>query len=696
TLFEGISIVIIVLIFFLGSWRSALVVALTIPFSLLFAFIIMRLTGIPANLLSLGAIDFGIIVDGAVVMAEHLIRRYKKATIEERKEGIVKITMLSAQEVGREIFFSVAIIILAYMPILLMTRVEGKLFSPMALTLSFAVVGSMLAALTLIPVLISFVYNKVVSNTDSEVKEHKNIVLDYLDKKYSKLLGGLLNNYKKTVYIGMAVVFVLIAFGARLGSEFLPELDEGSIFIRGNFPAGISIQENSTYSPKIRKVISKYPQISYIITQAGRNDDGTDPFPANRNEILIGLKDYKLWSDTITKKKKKKMVRTDLEHALPSVRFSSGQPIIDQVMEIVTGSAADLAVSIVGDDLQLMRSKADSIVSIVNKMKGSAAVNIEQEGPQEQLSIHIDREKTARFGINVSDVQDIIEAAIGGKAITTLYDGVKRYDIVVRYLPQHRANIDEIKSLLVTSTNGALIPIDQLADVSFIQGQTNIYHYNGKRMITVRTNIVGRDQVSFVKELEGKINKTVKVPKGYQIIYGGQYENLERAGKQLLLTIPLTIGLVFILLFSLYKNFKDTLITMACILFALGGGITALLLRGYYFNVSAGVGFVSIFGISVMAGVLLVSALNRANVGISDESSRETVEKVSKEQLRAILSILVLAVLGLIPAATSTGIGSDVQRPLATVIIGGLLSTLVFAPLIIPALYYWIHPTKKI
>lgn len=696
TLFEGISIVIIVLIFFLGSWRSALVVALTIPFSLLFAFIIMRLTGIPANLLSLGAIDFGIIVDGAVVMAEHLIRRYKKATIEERKEGIVKITMLSAQEVGREIFFSVAIIILAYMPILLMTRVEGKLFSPMALTLSFAVVGSMLAALTLIPVLISFVYNKVVSNTDSEIKEHKNIVLDYLDKKYSKLLGGLLNNYKKTVYIGMAVVFVLIAFGARLGSEFLPELDEGSIFIRGNFPAGISIQENSTYSPKIRKVISKYPQISYIITQAGRNDDGTDPFPANRNEILIGLKDYKLWSDTITKKELVKMIRTDLEHALPSVRFSSGQPIIDQVMEIVTGSAADLAVSIVGDDLQLMRSKADSIVSIVNKMKGSAAVNIEQEGPQEQLSIHIDREKTARFGINVSDVQDIIEAAIGGKAITTLYDGVKRYDIVVRYLPQHRANIDEIKSLLVTSTNGALIPIDQLADVSFIQGQTNIYHYNGKRMITVRTNIVGRDQVSFVKELEGKINKSVKVPKGYQIIYGGQYENLERAGKQLLLTIPLTIGLVFILLFSLYKNFKDTLITMACILFALGGGITALLLRGYYFNVSAGVGFVSIFGISVMAGVLLVSALNRANVGISGESSRETVEKVSKEQLRAILSILVLAVLGLIPAATSTGIGSDVQRPLATVIIGGLLSTLVFAPLIIPALYYWIHPTKKI
>ena len=695
TLFEGVSIVILVLIFFLGSFRSALVVALTIPFSLLFAFIIMRLTGIPANLLSLGAIDFGIIVDGAVVMAEHLIRRYRKASVEERKEGIVAITMLSAQEVGREIFFSVAIIILAYMPILLMTRVEGKLFSPMALTLSFAVIGSMLAALTLIPVLISFVYNKVVSNVDAEIKEHKNVVLDFLDKKYNNFLSVTLRKYKRTVYIGMFFVLVLIAFGAKLGSEFLPALDEGSIFFRGNFASGISIQENATYSPKIRKIIAKYPQISYVITQAGRNDDGTDPFPANRNEILIGLKDYKLWSDTITKKDLVKRISADLEHQLPSVRFSSGQPIIDQVMEIVTGSAADLAVSIVGDDLKLMRAKADSIVSIVNNMKGSASVNIEQEGPQDQLSITIDREKTARFGINVSDIQDIIEAAIGGKAVTTLYDGVKRYDVIVRYLPQYRANIDEIKNLLVTSTSGSLIPIEQLADVSFIQGQTNIYHYNGKRMITVRTNIVGRDQVGFVNELQAKIKKSIPTPKGYEIIYGGQYENLERAGKQLLMTIPLTIGLVFILLFFLYKNFKDTLLTMTCILFALGGGIVALLLRGYYFNVSAGVGFVSIFGISVMAGVLLVSAMNRASLIPDEEDFKDKVQRTAKEQLRAIMSIIILAVLGLIPAAISSGIGSDVQRPLATVIIGGLLSTLLFTPIVIPPLYYWLHPEKK-
>ncbi|OJX37639.1 MAG: cation transporter [Flavobacteriia bacterium 40-80] len=689
TLFEGVSIVVIILIFFLGSVRSALVVALTIPFSLLFAFIIMRFTGIPANLLSLGAIDFGIIVDGAVVMTEHLIRKYRIATPEEKKNGIVHITLLSAQEVGREIFFSVTIIILAYMPILLMTRVEGKLFSPMALTLAFAVIGSMVAALTLIPVLISFVYNKVISNPDKPFKEHKNRVLEFLEIGYSKTLAKLLKHYKKTVLFGFGIVLLLISSGLKLGTEFLPELDEGSIFIRGNFPAGITIQENAKYAPEIRSIISKYPQIDFVITQTGRNDDGTDPFPSNRNEILVGLKDYQLWSDTISKKELVKQILTELERELPGVKFTSGQPIIDQVMEIVTGSAADLAVSIVGDDLILMRSKADSISNIVKSMKGSEGVNIEQEGTQEQLAIKINRENAARYGINISDIQNMIETAIGGKNISVLYDGTKRYDIIIRYLPQFRNNIDEIKKLLVPSVNGSLIPMEQLAEINFVEGQTNIYRYNNKRMVTVRTNIRGIDQGGFVKGLQKRIESEISIPKGYEIIYGGQYENLGRAGKQLALTIPLTLIMVVVFLFMLYKNFKHTLITTSCVLFALGGGIVALLIRGYYFNVSAGVGFVSIFGISVMAGVLLVSALNRAT--FNNSISRPLIQQTSKEQLRAILSILILAILGLIPAAISKGIGSDVQRPLATVIIGGLTSTLLFAPILIPPLYWWLN-----
>lgn len=693
TLFEGVSIVIIILIFFLGSARSALVVALTIPFSLLFAFIIMRFTGIPANLLSLGAIDFGIIVDGAVVMAEHLIRKYRTATPDEKENGIVHITLLAAQEVGREIFFSVTIIILAYMPILLMTRVEGKLFSPMALTLAFAVIGSMIAALTFIPVLISFVYNKAISNPGVPFKEHRNKILEFVENSYGKLLSRILNNYKKTVVIGFGLVVLLIAFGLKLGTEFLPELDEGSIFLRGNFSSGITIQENAKYAPKIRAIASKYPQISYVITQTGRNDDGTDPFPTNRNEILIGLKDYHLWSDTISKKELVKQMRTELERELPSVKFTSGQPIIDQVMEIVTGSAADLAVSIVGDDLVMMRSKADSISKIIKSIHGSEGVNIEQEGTQEQLAININRESAARYGINVSDVQNMIEAAIGGKNISVLYDSTKRYDIVIRYLPQFRNNIDEIKKLLVPSANGSLIPMEELATINFVEGQTNIYRYNNKRMVTVRTNIRGRDQGGFVKELQKRIDAEINIPKGYEIIYGGQYENLERAGKQLALTIPLTLIMVFVFLFMLYKNFKQTLITTSCVLFALAGGIIALLIRGYYFNVSAGVGFVSIFGISVMAGVLLVSALNRAT--FNNSISQALIKQTSKEQLRAILSILVLAILGLIPAAISSGIGSDVQRPLATVIIGGLTSTLIFAPILIPPLYWWTNRYVK-
>ena len=545
-----------------------------------------------------------------------------------------------------------------------------------------------------IPVLISFSYKKDLANLEKPMKEHKNYVLDFLAKIYAKTLEKLLKYYKKTVIVGFAIVSILILFGLRLGTEFLPTLDEGSIFLRGNFPAGITIQENASYAPKIRKIIAKYPQIAFVITQTGRNDDGTDPFPANRNEILIGLKDYDLWSKTISKKELVDKIKTDLQQHLPSVTFSSGQPIIDQVMEIVTGSAADLAISVVGEDLKMMRQKADSIAVIVKQIQGADNVNIEQEGPQDQLAININRESAARFGINVADIQNMIEAAIGGKAISTLYDGTKRYDIVVRFLPQYRNSIDAIKEILVPSANGALIPMNQLAEISFIEGQTNIYRYGSKRMATVRTNIKERDQGGFVNELQAIINAKIHVPKGYNIIYGGQYENLERAGKQLAFTIPLTILLVFVFLFMLFKNLSNTMVTMSCILFALGGGIVALLIRGYYFNVSAGVGFVSIFGISVMAGVLLVSGINREQ-GLREGESSHNVLIASKEQLRALLSILVVAIVGLVPAAISSGIGSDVQRPLATVIIGGLTSTLIFAPILIPPLYLWLEKSKN-
>lgn len=695
TLIEGIAIVTILLVLFLGSLRAALVVTVTIPFSLLFAFILMKLVGIPANLLSLGAIDFGIIVDGASVMAVHLIHRYRHSRPSDRDVGIVSVTTNSAKEVAREIFFSVTIIILAYLPILLMQRVEGKLFSPMALTLSFAVIGSLICALTVIPVLISFAFRKSLAPGGKPLKEYKNFLLTPLERGYKWLLYSTLFRVPKLVVaVGMVVVLVMIGFGLKLGTEFLPELDEGSIFMRAFMPSGITIQENAKISPKIRDIISAYKPVSFVITQAGRNDDGTDPFPSDRTEILVGLKDYSTWSDTISKKEIVRSMQSKLQETFPGAFFSSGQPIIDQVMEIVTGSAADLAISIVGNDLTLMRAKADSIAILVKGMQGAVSVNIEQEGPQDQLAIKINRPAAARYGINVAEIENLIEAAIGGKTIGTIYDEAKRYDIIVRFTPESRGSIDAIRQLQVPSATGALVPMNELADIRYVQGQTNIYRLNGKRMVTVRTNIRGRDQGGFVKEISQKVREHVKIPEGYSIIYGGQYENLERAGGQLAISIPLTIVVVFLFLFMLYGNVRDTLLTLTCLLFALAGGIGALLLRGYNFNVSAGVGFVSIFGISVMAGVLLVSALNR-NLTDMSKSLKEIAIETAQEQFRAIMAIMVVAIIGLVPAAISSGIGSDVQRPLATVIIGGLTTTLFFAPLIIPPLFYLVNRNRK-
>lgn len=688
TLIEGIIIVVLVLIFFLTSIKSALIVAITIPVSLLFAFILLQIMGIPANLLSLGAIDFGIIVDGACVMAAALVRRIKEATPKERELGVSNLCEVSAKEIGEEIFFSVLIIILAYLPLFTLQRVEGKLFSPMAYTLSFGVIGGLICALTIIPILISFAYkNYFKKKTRFELK---NYLLIWLEHGYEKVLPFLLNYSKPflatvfTIIIG-AYIYIL----PKIGTEFLPELDEGSIFARCFLPSGVSIQENAKVAPIIREVIAKHVQVQSIFTQTGRNDDGTDPFAANRTEVMVGLKDYDFWIKDTTKRELINQIKYELETALPGAYFSFGQPIIDQVTEVVTGSAADLAISIVGDDLKLMRRTADSIVNIVQQIQGASETGIEQEGIQTQLSIEVDRENAARYGINVSDIQLMIEAAIGGKVIGTVYEGARRFDVKIRFLPEYRDNIDVIKNLLINSPSDARIPLYQLAQIRLIDGQTNITRLDGKRLIAVRSNVRGRDQGSFVAECQEKISAQIHLPKSYFLIYGGQFENLERAGKRLTLVIPLTFILVGVLLFVLYRNMMNTLIAILCVPLAALGGMIALLARGYNFNVSAGVGFVSLFGVSVMAGVLLVSAYERKkHAGYYDYKA--LILKASSHELRPILMMLFVAIIGLIPAARSAGIGSDVQRPLATVIIGGLATTLLLVPFIIPTLYYFL------
>ncbi|MEP7218835.1 MAG: CusA/CzcA family heavy metal efflux RND transporter, partial [Bacteroidota bacterium] len=611
TLFEGVSIVLIVLIFFLGSTRSALVVAVTIPVALLFAFIVMKMTGIPANLLSLGAIDFGIIVDGAVVMAENVMRRLRDATPEECAHGVLRITLGAAQEVGREIFFSVAIIILAYTPLFTLQRVEGKLFSPMAYTLSFAIFGSMLIALTLIPVLLSVVYRNVWKSDPPKRIEWHNPMIDWMQKGYDAVLGVIVRRPLITTLIALAVVAGAVAAGGGIGTEFLPELDEGSFNIRCFLPAGISITDAARIAPVIRSIISSHPQVAAVVSQLGRNDDGTDPYGPKRIETYVGLKNYDLWANDTSKKQLLFTVKNQLERAVPGASFSFSQPILDNVTEAVTGSVADLAILISGDSLDLMRKKADTIVGIVKNIAGASEYGIEQEGNQAQLTVEVDREAAARYGINVSDVQKMIESAVGGKTIGTLYDGTQRFDIVIRYAPEYRNTFEAVEGLLISSPTGARIPVSQLASVKMIDGATIIQRMDGDRQISVRTNIRGRDQGSFVAEAQAKVAKAITLPKGYTLDWGGQFENLTRAKKRLLLVIPITIALIFVLLFTLYRDVAYAGLTLMNVPFALVGGLAALMIRGYNFNVSAGVGFVSLFGVAVMSGVLLVSRINQ-------------------------------------------------------------------------------------
>ena len=687
TLCEGITIVVVVLVFFMGSVRSALVVATTIPVSMLFAFLMMNVTGIPANLLSLGAIDFGIIVDGAVVMVDNIMRRYREASPEEQAAGIIRLTLASSQEVGREIFFSIMIIILAYLPIFTFQRVEGKLFAPMAYTLAFAIAGSLLLALTVIPVLMATFYRRSFSGRTARALEWHNPAYAWLERVYASTIEEVLRRPWRIVLAAFGIVAAIVAIGyATIGTEFLPELDEGALNIRCFFPVGISLAEANKYTPVIRRIITAYPPVNVVLTQLGRNDDGTDPYGPNRLEIYVGLRDYAAWTGTMSKQELLQRVKRDLEQGVPGALFSFSQPILDNVTEAVTGSVADLAIIISGDDLDLMRQKADSILAVIRTIPGATECGIEQEGNQAQLSVDIDRTAAARFGVNVSDIQKMIEAAIGGRSVGKFYDGEKRFDIVVRYSAAERGSVNAVRQMMISSPSGARVPMFQLARISLVDGPTIIQREEGKRQISVRTNIRGRDQGGFVAEAQQRVAKYVSLPKGYVLSWGGQFENLSRAAARLAVVIPLTIGIIFLILFGLYRDLRHVLIAMSTIPLAMAGGMVALFVRGYSFNVSAGVGFISLFGVSIIAGILFVSRANRLR---DDEGLgiRDAVRRAALVQLRPNLMTMLLALLGLIPAALATGIGSDVQRPLATVIVGGLTSALLLALLALPALY---------
>ncbi|EPG64451.1 efflux RND transporter permease subunit [Leptospira wolffii] len=692
TLFEGVSIVTLVLIFFLGSVRSALVVAFTIPVSLLFGFGMMKLTGIPANLLSLGAIDFGIIVDGAVVMVENIFRKYSEAKKKQPSglsfSQLLEVTSVSAGEIGREIFFSITIIIFAYLPIFTFQRIEGKLFSPMAFTLSFAILGSLLLTITVIPVLMLLLYRSRMESYSHSSLEWENPILNKIREGYHFLLSKRIQSPGKTVFYTFLFLGFAFALGySKLGTEFLPELDEGAVNIRCFFPVGMHLRAAEKYLPIVKDSLLQHEQVETVLSQLGRNDEGTDPYGPNRLEVLVGLKDYELWKEKISKQELLRRIEKDLREKLPGVQLLFSQPILDNVTESVTGSVSDLAIFLNGEDLPTLRNNADRILSLIREIPGATDSGIEQERDQAQLSIEVDRRRSARYGINASEILDTVEAAIGGTEVGEVYEGSKRFDIVVRYSTDFRSSLESVKNLLVTSSNGGRIPLAELASIELKDGPTIIQRQDGKRQISVRTNIRGRDQGGFVSEAKEKLAEHLSLPEGVTLGWGGQFENLSRAGERLRIVIPATLVAIFCFLYGIFRSPRYALLSMAGIPVSITGGILALLMRGMNFSVSAGVGFVSLFGISTMTCVLFVSRMLHI-LGEGDHPDlKQSVLKGAALQFRPRLMTILLALFGLIPAATASGIGSDIQRPLATVIVGGLTMEL-FTLIYLPCIFY--------
>jgi cobalt-zinc-cadmium resistance protein CzcA len=686
----GITLVVLILLLFLGRPSMALLVALTIPFALLFALVFMFLTNIPIGLLSIGAIDFGIIVDGGIIVAEHIARRLGEATHQEKKPNVFSIVLQATLEMERPVFFSVVMIIVAYLPLLSLSSIEGLLFRPMALTMVYALIGALLFALFVVPALAIFFFRK-------GYVEWENPLLQLFRPLYAGALHGLLAGR----WITLAAVFCILAAVCikvvpRLGVEFLPYMDEGVIWVRANFPEGTSLQQTSAYGRVIREIVLDFPEIKFISVQAGRNDSGTDPFPPSRLEIMIGPQPRERWARFHTKQELLAALGTKLRQEFPTTRFNFTQPIIDSVTEDTNGTSANLAVEFSGPDSETLLELGRQTIDLLQSVQGASDVNIEQEGPQPQLIIAPKRAACARYNVRIEDVTNLINTALGGAPIGVLYEGEKRFDIAVKVSRDVITSPDAIGRLPVHTADGTPVPLSQVADIDLVDGQTIIARENSRRRITVRCDIVGRDQGSFVKEAQQKFDETIKrtLPDGYRVGWLGMFENLERARDHFLMVIPITVGLIFLLLLLTFGSFRAALVLLLSVPFAFIGGIVALWVRGMNLNVSTGVGFAALFGVSIMNGVLLVraiTALRQAGMPI-----RPAIIHGALICLRPILLASLVAILGLLPASLATGLGSDVQRPLATVIVWGLFSATVLTLFVVPVLYDLFAPPVAI
>ena len=684
---EGMILVSVILFLFLLNARAALIVALTIPFSLLFASIFLNLAEIPANLLSLGALDFGMVVDGTVVMVENIIRhlsRSRHQTLAGPPKTVADMIREACHEVQRPVFYAIAIIITAYLPIFTLQRVEGRLFRPMAWTVAFALFGAMTFSILIAPVLAGTFFR-------NGVRERRNLVMDFLVEQYRRRLRWAVQH--RWVVACVAIVSlagtVYLGFGGVIGAEFLPHLDEGAIWARGTLANSTSLSEGEKFTTQCRYVFASFPEVTTVVSQAGRPDDGTDTGGFGNTEYFVDLKPNDQWRPVFHKNKEELIAA--MSKALdkyPGAIWNFSQPIEDNVGETMTGTKGSLALKIFGDDLKLLEQKGEEVTAVISGIAGMHDIKLLRDFGQPNLDLTIDRRQAARFGLNVTDIQDAVQTAVGGNAVSQVLIGEQRYDLVVRYQEPYRNTEQAIEKVRLLSPSGERVSLAQLTKAEVKDGAYDIFREGNSRYVAVTFNVRGRDLGTTVEEAIKQISQKVKLPPGYSIGWSGEYESEKRAEARLTLIVPITVLVIFIILYTMFRSYKWALLILLNVGMARIGGLLALVITGTYLSVSSGVGMLALFGVSVQTGVIMLEYINQLRA--RGHSIEDAAVDGAVLRLRPIMMTMLVATLGLLPAALSHGIGSDSQRPFAIVIVGGLISDLLLSIILLPTFYVWI------
>lgn len=688
-LLEGIFLVTVIVFIFMLDWRTTIIVSIIIPLSLLFAFFCMKMKGMTANLLSMGAIDFGIIIDGAVVMVEGLFVALDELS---HKYGMERFNKLSKMglikhiggEKAKAVFFSKMIIITALLPIFAFQKVEGKMFSPLAYTLGFALLGALIFTLTLVPVLISILL-KV------NVRERHNPVVEFIQKTIYSGFNFTFKHYKLSLTVGVGLMLIGLWSSRFMGTEFLPHLNEGAIYVRATMPLSTSLDESIKMSQRLRRIMLTYPEVNGVMSQAGRPNDGTDPTSFFNIEFHVDLKPQEEWNRKITKDELIEDMQKRFEE-FQGISFNFSQPIMDNVEEAVSGVKGSLAVKIYGNDLYQIEGLADTVQQILSKVRGVEDLGVVKLIGQPELRIELDQEKMGIYGVSTADAQAVIEMAIGGKAATQLYEGERKFDIRIRYAPEFRNNEEAIGMLMVPTLTGSKVPLKEIALIRDVTGPAFVYRDGNKRYCAVKFSVRGRDLGGTIAECQEKVNQKVKLNKGMNMVWQGEFENQVRAEKRLAQVVPISIIIIFILLFITFGSFQDAGLIVLNVPFSMVGGILMLLATGTNFSISAGVGFIALFGVCVQNGVLLITGFH--NYMHEGYSLAESIKHTVRTRIRPVVMTATMAAIGLLPAAISTGIGSETQRPLARVMIGGLITDTLFTLLIFPIIVELIYARK--